>query len=193
MLITLVGFGVGVMEERMLNPQGRSLSQEEEGTGETLYKHPRSGNSNDQAHPPIHPVKTFPGAKEGDDFKVYDLICRHFLACCSKDAIYQETEVELTIEEEKFHLKGIRTIQNNFLEIYKKFIYHKEKEIPEFYEGQEVHPSEILLKEGLTSPPKLLGEADLIGLMDKFGIGTDATIHDHIKTILSRKYAIKTR
>jgi DNA topoisomerase-3 len=50
-----------------------------------------------------------------------------------------------------------------------------------------------MLLEGLTSPPKLLNEADLIGLMDKFGIGTDATIHEHIKTILNRKYTFKSR
>lgn len=56
-----------------------------------------------------------------------------------------------------------------------------------------VKADEVVLKEGLTTPPKLLNEADLIGLMDKFGIGTDATIHEHIKTIQNRKYAFKTR
>lgn len=48
---------------------------------------PRNGNKNDNAHPPIHPVKS--ATREDmtpDQWKVYDLICRHFLACCSKDA-----------------------------------------------------------------------------------------------------------
>ena len=39
-----------------------------------------------------------------------------------------------------------------------------------------------------TSPPSLLTEADLIALMDKHGIGTDATHADHIETIKSRLY-----
>lgn len=39
-----------------------------------------------------------------------------------------------------------------------------------------------------TSPPSLLTEADLIALMDKHGIGTDATHADHIETIKSRMY-----
>ena len=39
--------------------------------------------------------------------------------------------------------------------------------------------------------PKLLSEADLIGKMDEHGIGTDATIHEHIKTVQERGYAKK--
>jgi DNA topoisomerase IA len=114
----------------MFNPTEPTLSQREadpNAEGETMYKHPRAGNSDDKAHPPIHPVKRFPGDKTGDEYRVYDLICRHFMACCSRDAVYEETEVELTIEEEIFYLKGTRTIKRNFLEIYGDFIYHVEK------------------------------------------------------------------
>ena len=41
---------------------------------------------------------------------------------------------------------------------------------------------------GSTEPPKLLTEADLIALMDKNGIGTDATQAEHIETIKNREY-----
>ena len=44
------------------------------------------------------------------------------------------------------------------------------------------------MEEGETSPPNLLTEADLIALMEKHGIGTDATHADHIETIKSRMY-----
>ena len=47
------------------------------------------------------------------------------------------------------------------------------------------------LEQGTTEPPSLLTEKDLIDLMDKNGIGTDATIHEHIKTIQDRGYAVK--
>ena len=95
----------------MINPSGESLSQQEgdnQQQEDTLFRRPRSGNSDDKAHPPIHPVKRFTGDRMSDEFRVYDLICRHFIACCSKAAVYEETEVELTIEEEKFYLKGTR-------------------------------------------------------------------------------------
>ena len=44
------------------------------------------------------------------------------------------------------------------------------------------------MEEGETSPPNLLSEADLIALMEKHGIGTDATHAEHIETIKTRQY-----
>ena len=43
------------------------------------------------------------------------------------------------------------------------------------------------MDEGLTQAPPLLSESDLIGLMDQKGIGTDATIAEHIQKIQQRK------
>jgi len=43
--------------------------------------------------------------------------------------------------------------------------------------------------EGRTEAPKLLMKADLIALMEKHDIGTDATHAEHIETIKERHYA----
>lgn len=37
----------------------------------------------------------------GPEAKIYELIVRHFLACCSKDAEGRETTVEIEIAEER--------------------------------------------------------------------------------------------
>ena len=51
-------------------------------------------------------------------------------------------------------------------------------------------PTICELREGATTAPSLLTEADLVGLMDKNGIGTDATIAQHIETIIKREYVM---
>lgn len=43
--------------------------------------------------------------------------------------------------------------------------------------------------EGMTKPPRYLTESELLGLMDKNGIGTDASMATHINTIVDRHYA----
>ena len=43
------------------------------------FRWPRSGGHNDKAHPPIHPTQPFTG--DGDKARLYEFICRHFLAC----------------------------------------------------------------------------------------------------------------
>jgi DNA topoisomerase-3 len=64
------------------------------------------------------------------------------------------------------------------------------KELPNFEEGATFVPSVCELRDGTTSKPSLLTEADLVGIMDKNGIGTDATIAQHIDTIINREYVI---
>jgi DNA topoisomerase III len=52
-------------------------------------------------------------------------------------------------------------------------------------------PSVCELRDGETTSPSYLTEADLVTLMDKNGIGTDATIAQHIQTIIDRDYVIE--
>lgn len=54
-----------------------------------------------------------------------------------------------------------------------------------------INKSNLVLTDGETKPPPLLTESDLISKMDSNGIGTDATIHEHIKTVQERHYAVK--
>ena len=97
--------------------------------------------------------------------------------------------------------------ERNYLDV---FPYDKwsDKELPRFEEGEAFMPSVCELKDGQTTRPNLLTEADLVSLMDKNGIGalfpvhsvddalmlvlgTDATIAQHIQTIIDRKYVIE--
>ncbi|XP_022093607.1 DNA topoisomerase 3-alpha-like [Acanthaster planci] len=147
---------------------------------------PRQGNKTDNAHPPIHPTK-YTDTLPGNDFKVYELIVRHFLACCSKDAQGFETTVQIKIASEEFSAQGLMIVARNYLDVY-PYDKWNAKVIPVFEQGQTFRPRAIEMAEGETSPPALLTEADLIALMEKHGIGTDATHAEHIETIKSRLY-----
>ena len=157
------------------------------------FQWPRTGSHDDNSHPPIHPVKTATKQElQGDEWKVYELITRHFLASCSQDAKGFQTVVQVDMGGEVFECKGLQVVELNFLKVY-PYIKWSEADLPIFRENEEFVPSALMMEEHETQPPSYLSESDLITLMDKSGIGTDATIHQHIKTIQDRKYAEKTQ
>ncbi|KAJ1563316.1 DNA topoisomerase, partial [Cladochytrium tenue] len=141
------------------------------------------------AHPPIHPTKAN-DSLEGDDYRVFEFITRRFLACCSQNALGQETTVEVEIAGEFFSASGLVIIERNYLDVYP---YDKwaASTIPPFTVGERIVPFSLKLNQGRTTGPTMLTEAELITKMEQAGIGTDATIHDHIKKVLDRGYANK--
>uniref|UniRef100_G1SQY7 DNA topoisomerase n=1 Tax=Oryctolagus cuniculus TaxID=9986 RepID=G1SQY7_RABIT len=147
---------------------------------------PRNGNKSDQAHPPIHPTK-YASSLQGDDQRLYEFIVRHFLACCSQDAQGQETTVEINIAQERFVAHGLVILARNYLDVY-PYDHWSDKLLPIYEQGSRFQPSTVEMVDGETSPPQLLTEADLIALMEKHGIGTDATHAEHIETIKARMY-----
>ncbi|KAL9654769.1 hypothetical protein ABK040_008563 [Willaertia magna] len=154
------------------------------------YQRPYFGNSDDKAHPPIHPIKGGFTSSNSKEEQLYELIVRHFLACCSQDAIGFETKSQITIANEEFTCSGLMVTQKNYLDIW-KYDQWSDKTIPVFMEGETFTPTSLMMEEGETRAPPHLSESDLIACMDSNGIGTDATIAQHIKTIQERQYVTK--
>ncbi|CAH0474799.1 unnamed protein product [Peronospora belbahrii] len=156
------------------------------------YEAPRHGKSDDQAHPPIHPTKSVDinTLSDPNEKKVYEFVALHFLACCSRDAKGSQTNVVMRTMGETFTASGLMVEERNYLDIY-KYENWNASAIPVYQRGDVFRPSTVVMLSGETNPPPLLSEADLIAKMDTNGIGTDATIAEHIKTILKREYAIK--
>ncbi|KAI5123889.1 hypothetical protein M0805_005705 [Coniferiporia weirii] len=177
--MTLIG-------KQSVDPSWGAFATQLQGGG---FNVPRRGQKNDKAHPPIHPTN-YSGNLAGDEKKVYEFVTRRFLASCSKDAEGQETSVEVLCGGEYFSASGLIVLAKNYLEVY---TYDKwnGRYLPHFEEGEEFMPSVCELREGQTSRPNLLTDADLVGLMDKNGIGTDATIAQHIQTIVDRGYVLE--
>lgn len=153
------------------------------------FRTPRAGRNNDQAHPPIHPVGSAPERFESDDFaRVYEFVTRRFLACCSDDAKGESNTVQLTWAGEIFTASGLLVLARNYLDVYPYDRWESSQQLPKFEMGEEFRPSEAKMDQGTTTKPGYLTEPELIALMDANGIGTDATMAEHIAKIKEREY-----
>lgn len=162
---------------------------------ENGFQIPRAGQHDDQAHPPITPCKAIDPNTIPDHTQrqIYILVVKHYLACCSRDATGRETTLTVTVATEEFNARGLMVEERNWLDIYHPWERWStgQGELPRVEVGSRIRPNSLLMKQGQTTPPQLLSEVELISLMDRCGIGTDATIAEHIKTIVSRNYVVK--
>lgn len=140
-------------------------------------------------HPPITPTTKVPqrGSLSGNEGKMYDYICKHFLATISRDARYAKTKVSFEAGGHSFNINGIMILDTGFLDI-AQWIKLANKTIPNFTKGQVYPISSAEVKESQTSPPNYLSESELISLMEKHGIGTDASMATHINNICQRNF-----
>ncbi|CCE88873.1 Piso0_001663 [Millerozyma farinosa CBS 7064] len=159
------------------------------------FRSPRAGSHDDKAHPPIHPVNfvKLEMLDNADEKKVYELVVRRFLACCSEDAKGKETKITLRWGTEEFTNSAIVVLERNFLDVYPYMAWKSTTPLPPLLRGETIKVATSVMKEGKTSPPQHMTESELIALMDANGIGTDATIAEHIDKIISRGYVVKVR
>lgn len=152
------------------------------------FRRPKRGGHDDKAHPPIHPTKPYTGSEDDERGKLYLLIARHFLACLSPDAVAATTSVTASYGNELFTTTGTTIISRGWLDIFPYERWNDSSHIPHYTAGDTFVPTSVTLQRSQTSPPPDLTETDLIALMDDNGIGTDATIAQHIKTVVDRDY-----
>ncbi|WP_054842611.1 DNA topoisomerase [Vulcanisaeta distributa] len=154
---------------------------------------PTRGDSNDGAHPPIYPTR---GAtrqeilryfKNERYWKIYDLVVRHFLATLSPPARVERQKIVVDVSGHRFSADGLKIIDRGYLIIY-PFESPSEKVLPRVKIGDELSIVKAWIEERETEPPPYLSESELLRLMKRYGIGTDATMQDHIHTNVIRGY-----
>ena len=153
---------------------------------------PRQGSEDDGAHPPIYPLKSASrnavvGRFGEDGWKLYDLVVRHFLATLSPPMLVEKQEVVVGVMGVKLVARGLKVVDPGYTSIY-PFEKPREAVLPYLLEGDELKILRINVVRAETRPPPYLSEAELLRLMKKYGIGTDATMQDHIHTNVKRKY-----
>ena len=127
------------------------------------YQRPREGRNDDKAHPPITPCKAVDPQSIADPTQrnVYTLVVKHYLACCSRDAVGKETVLTVKMASEEFTARGLMICERNWLEIYAPWERWStgQGELPPLQVGSRIRPNTLLMKEGTTqSPPLISGE-----------------------------------
>ena len=153
---------------------------------------PRSGRNNDQAHPPIHPVNCVaPTQLSDEERRVYEFVTRRFLACCSEDAKGEATDIGLLWGDEIFSTHGLLVLARNYLDIYVYDKWESSQQLPTYQLNETFELIEAKMVDGKTTAPSFMTEPELLGLMDANGIGTDATMADHVAMIKERQYIVE--
>ncbi len=124
-----------------------------------------------------------------EQYKLYDLIWRRFVASQMSPAKYDTISVRIVSNGNVFRASGSKLKFDGFLKIYdNKDDKEKDLEIPTLVEGEKLKVNKIESNQHFTQPPSRYTEASLIKTMEELGIGRPSTYAPTISTILNREY-----
>jgi DNA topoisomerase-1 len=165
--------GAGAHAERLLG--GKKLS-------------PTRGKRETTDHPPIYPTGyASRKALREDQWKIYQLVVRRFLATLSAPAKTLRTTLRFESGGEPLTTSGTVVTEEGWLGVY-YYGRRADEELPALSEGDEVEvvEREVLSKE--TQPPARYGQGRLIRIMEDLGLGTKATRPSIIQNLYDRGY-----
>lgn len=125
-----------------------------------------------------------------DQFKLYDLIWRRFIASNMSDAEFDSLKVNIKNNEYTFGISGKKMKFDGFLKIY-TYAENKDIRLPNIEEGEEFELIKYDPSRHETKPPARYTEASLVKLMEEENIGRPSTYSPTISTILKREYMEK--
>jgi DNA topoisomerase I len=127
-----------------------------------------------------------------EDYKLYNLIWRRFMASLMSEAIFYSTKIEIDAKNESNYLlssSGSLLKFDGFTRVYP--IKFEEVELPSLEEKEELQKEEIISEKHTTKPPARFTEASLIKELEKHGIGRPSTYAPTLSTIAKRNYTEK--
>lgn len=140
-------------------------------------------------HPPITPTSSSSSHLRSQERRLYDMIVRHFLASVSPSCVYAQSIAKFRCAREEFEAKGLRVIEPGFTEILPKSCPASTPSIPSYLnKGTKLEMQNLDLISENTTPPSHLAEHELVSLMERHGVGTDASMATHIGNIQTRNY-----
>jgi DNA topoisomerase-1 len=128
-----------------------------------------------------------------EQYKLYSLIWKRFVASQMADAEYDVTKILLLSNGHVFEANGKTLVFEGFRAVYKYSEEGEDKALPEIQEGEMLDIQKINPEQHFTQPPARYTEASLIKELEEKGIGRPSTYAPTITTITSREYVAKEK
>jgi DNA topoisomerase-1 len=170
-------------------------------------RHYRSKKSAQDAHEAIRPTyldadynpEKLKKHLSPEQYKLYDLIWKRFVACQMQEALFDKTVVDVGGNEYLFRAEGETMVFDGYLKVYGATLEKENGEDNEpvttipagLHKHEPLQLQDIDSKQNFTKPPARFMESSLVKELDRLGIGRPSTYAQIIYTILARKYVEK--
>lgn len=129
-----------------------------------------------------------------DQFKLYQLIWKRFVAARMTEAKFETTNVEISAGNYKFHVSASKPVFDGFMSVYTEDDEAGEKGnvlLNSLNKDSKLSLDGLDEKQHFTQPPAHYTESSLVKAMEEFGIGRPSTYSPTITTIQARHYVTK--
>ncbi len=156
-------------------------------------RHYRTKKGAQDAHEAIRPtsVARTPESLKShlttDQFRLYQLIWRRFVATQMAQAVYENTTLMIEADGHAFKATGSVVAFPGWTSAYSA-VRADVKELPALKEGEALGTKSIDANQRFTKPPGRYSEATLIKTLESNGIGRPSTYATIVETLKKRKY-----
>jgi DNA topoisomerase-1 len=153
-----------------------------------------AGKMAQEAHEAIRPTdlgltpERIQGSLSHDQFRLYQLIYRRFVASQMNPAIFEVTNVEVRAGEGLFKAQGKILRFDGYRRVLPPAGKQEDALLPALHVGQALDLHELVPTQHFTQPPPRYSEATLIKALEKEDIGRPSTYAPIIQTIQDRNY-----
>lgn len=163
----------------------------------------KSGNGHkniQDAHEAIRPTdvsRTPVAMKESlsrDQFRLYQLIWKRFVASRMQPARYETTSVRIAAFKYRFTVAASKIVFEGFRSVYTEAGEEKEENnvlLKSLDKDSKLTKIDFESKQHFTQPPAHYTEAALVKTLEEWGIGRPSTYAPTISTIIARRYVAK--
>ncbi len=128
-----------------------------------------------------------------DQFRLYQLIWKRFVASQMAPAVYETTSVKIMAGKYRFSVAASKVMFDGFMSVYKNDDDNEENNTlaKGLDENSELSLEDVNGVQHFTQPPAHFTEASLVKALEEQGIGRPSTYAPTISTIIARHYVTK--